>query len=101
MSDSVILMLDEIHLLDKSKQNFLLPTLESGKIVLIGATTSNPYHAINPAIRSRTQIFELHPLNDNDIKRGITRALEDKDRGLGSIDITLDDDALEHFVKAS
>src|SRR5699024_8829970 len=49
----------------------------------------------------RTQIFELHPLNDDDIKRGITRALEDKNRGLGSIDITLDDDALEHFVKAS
>lgn len=101
MSGSVILMLDEIHRLDKAKQDFLLPHLESGKIVLIGATTSNPYHAINPAIRSRTQIFELHPLNDDDIKRGITRALEDKDRGLGSIDITLDDDALEHFVKAS
>src|SRR5699024_4976723 len=101
MSGSVILMLDEIHRLDKAKQDFLLPHLESGKIVLIGATTSNPYHAINQAIRSRTQIFELHPLNDDDIKRVITRALEDKVRALGSIDIALDDDALEHFVKAS
>ena len=67
MSGQVILLLDEIHRLDKAKQDFLLPHLESGKIVLIGATTSNPYHAINPAIRSRTQIFELYPLNEDDI----------------------------------
>ena len=59
MSGQVILLLDEIHRLDKAKQDFLLPHLENGKIVLIGATTSNPYHAINPAIRSRAQIFEL------------------------------------------
>src|SRR5699024_3082680 len=100
-SGRVILMLDEIQRLDKAKQDLLLPHLETGIIMIIGATTSNHYHANNPAIRSRTQIFKLHPWNDDDIKRGITRALEDKDRGLGSIDITLDDDALEHFVKAS
>ena len=59
MSGTVILLLDEIHRLDKAKQDFLLPHLEKGTIILIGATTSNPYHAINPAIRSRTQIFDL------------------------------------------
>src|SRR5699024_3978616 len=60
MSGSVILLLDEIHRLDKAKQDFLLPHLENGTIILIGATTSNPYHAINPAIRSRAQRSEEH-----------------------------------------
>ena len=68
MSGTVILLLDEIHRLDKTKQDFLLPHLESGRIVLIGATTENPYININPAIRSRTQIFEVHPLTPDDIK---------------------------------
>nr|WFO02478.1 replication-associated recombination protein A [Staphylococcus aureus] len=77
MSGQVILLLDEIHRLDKAKQDFLLPHLENGKIVLIGATTSNPYHAINPAIRSRAQIFELYPLNDEDVRQALTRAIED------------------------
>ncbi len=74
MSGKVILLLDEVHRLDKAKQDFLLPHLESGMIILIGATTSNPYHAINPAIRSRCQIFELIPLstdgNERSIKKG-------------------------------
>ena len=68
MSGQVILLLDEIHRLDKAKQDFLLPHLENGKIVLIGATTSNPYHAINPAIRSRAQIFELYSLDHDDVR---------------------------------
>ena len=67
MSGQVILLLDEIHRLDKAKQDFLLPHLENGKIVLIGATTSNPYHAINP-IRSRAQIFELYSLDHDDVR---------------------------------
>src|SRR5699024_4746182 len=74
MSGQVILLLDEIHRLDKAKQDFLLPHLENGKIVLIGATTSNPYQAINPAIRSRAQIFELYPLNEDDVKLSLERA---------------------------
>ena len=61
MSGTVILLLDEIHRLDKTKQDFLLPLLESGRIVLIGATTENPYMNIQPAIRSRTQIFQVKP----------------------------------------
>lgn len=101
MSGKVILLLDEVHRLDKAKQDFLLPYLENGMITMIGATTSNPYHSINPAIRSRCQIFELKPLEPDDIKKAIFRALEDEDRGLGKMDIELDSDALEHFSKGS
>lgn len=93
MSGTVILLLDEIHRLDKTKQDFLLPHLENGRIILIGATTENPYIAINPAIRSRTQIFEVKPLTPEDIATALDRALEDPDRGLGKLKVKLDSDA--------
>ena len=67
MMDGIVLIMDEIHRMNKDKQDLLLPCLESGLITLIGMTTSNPYHKINPAIRSRCQIFELKPLTDEDI----------------------------------
>lgn len=101
MSGQVILLLDEIHRLDKAKQDFLLPHLENGKIVLIGATTSNPYHAINPAIRSRAQIFELYPLNEEDIKVALIRAIEDDSRGLASYHPHIDEDAIKYFSTQS
>jgi putative ATPase len=101
MSGKVILLLDEVHRLDKAKQDFLLPYLENGMIILIGATTSNPYHAINPAIRSRCQIFELKPLEPEDIKIALMRALTDEERGLGQYSVELSDEALEHFATAS
>ncbi|GEP78583.1 replication-associated recombination protein A [Staphylococcus carnosus] len=101
MSGQVILLLDEIHRLDKAKQDFLLPHLENGKIVLIGATTSNPYHAINPAIRSRAQIFELYALDENDIRIALERALSEKDRGLADYNVNIDDDALQYFSTQS
>jgi putative ATPase len=101
MSGKVILLLDEVHRLDKAKQDFLLPYLENGMITLIGATTSNPYHAINPAIRSRCQIFELKPLDPEDIKIALKRALEDAERGLGEYSVELSEEALEHFATAS
>lgn len=101
MSGQVILLLDEIHRLDKAKQDFLLPHLENGKIVLIGATTSNPYHAINPAIRSRAQIFELYPLDENDIQTALERALSEKERGLAEYNVKIDDDALQYFSTQS
>ncbi|MBC1230056.1 replication-associated recombination protein A [Listeria booriae] len=101
MSGTVILLLDEVHRLDKPKQDFLLPHLESGQIILIGATTSNPYIAINPAIRSRTQIFELKPLSVADIELTMERALADSERGLGSYDVVLDSDAKTHLATAS
>lgn len=99
MSGQVILILDEVHRLDKGKQDFLLPYLENGMIILIGATTANPYHAINPAIRSRTQIFELEPLTPDLIKQALKRALTDEHRGLGSYSVSVDDDAMDHFAQ--
>jgi putative ATPase len=101
MSGTVILMLDEIHRLDKTKQDFLLPHLESGRIILIGATTENPYINISPAIRSRTQIFELQPLTAADIKIALQRALADKTKGLGQYPVTLAPEALAHFTSAT
>lgn len=96
-SGQLLLLIDEIHRLDKPKQDFLLPHLESGLIVLIGATTENPYIAINPAIRSRTQIFPLKPLSDEDVKIGLERALIDKDAGLGKLPIIMDE-AAKNFL---
>lgn len=101
ISGQVILLLDEIHRLDKAKQDFLLPHLESGKIVLIGATTSNPYHAINPAIRSRAQIFELYHLEENDIIEALNRALNDEENGLLSYHPEVDEEAIAYFAQAS
>lgn len=101
MSGSVVLLLDEIHRLDKPKQDFLLPHLESGKIILIGATTENPYISIQPAIRSRTQIFELKPLSDEDIKIALERALSDDENGLGHLNIDVSDEAMQHLTRAT
>ncbi|MEK5498033.1 replication-associated recombination protein A [Bacillus sp. FSL M8-0077] len=98
MSGQVIMILDEVHRLDKGKQDFLLPYLENGMIILIGATTANPYHAINPAIRSRTQIFELKPLETEQIKAALSRALQDEHRGLGGYSVTVDEEAMNHFA---
>lgn len=74
MYDGMILIVDEIHRMNKDKQDLLLPYIENGTVILIGLTTANPYHKINPAIRSRCQIFELHELNEADIKKGIINA---------------------------
>ncbi len=101
MSGTVILLLDEIHRLDKAKQDFLLPHLESGRIILVGATTENPYLSINPAIRSRTQIFEVHPLTNDEISLAIDRALTDQERGLGTLPLQLDDDARQRLITAA
>ncbi len=101
MSGTVVLLLDEIHRLDKVKQDFLLPLLESGAIILIGATTENPYININPAIRSRTQIFEVYPLTPEDIETAIDRALADGSNGLGKIKVNLDENARHHLASAT
>ncbi len=76
MLDGMVLIMDEIHRMNKDKQDLLLPCLESGLLTLIGMTTSNPYNKINPAIRSRCQIFKLEPLTNNDIKEGLERAIK-------------------------
>ncbi|EOA08883.1 replication-associated recombination protein A [Pediococcus acidilactici] len=101
MSGTVVLLLDEIHRLDKTKQDFLLPHLESGQIILIGATTENPYININPAIRSRTQIFEVKPLTPADIKEAVEMALQDSQRGLGDLPLQMDENALQFVSEAT
>lgn len=100
-SGQVILLLDEIHRLDKPKQDFLLPHLESGLVILIGATTENPYISISPAIRSRCQIFEVKPLSSPDMQKALNRALEDKADGLGELPIVIDENALLHLSRSS
>lgn len=97
MYNGLILLMDEIHRLNKDKQDLLLPYLESGLIVIIGMTTSNPYHSINPAIRSRCQIFELKPLTEDNIKDGIKRATQS---GLLE-NIKIDDETINYIVKLS
>ena len=93
--DGIVLIMDEIHRLNKDKQDVLLPQLESGLITLIGMTTSNPYHAINPAIRSRCQLFELQELDTTDIVEGLKRAIKHPD--LAEIDI--DDKSINLIAK--
>lgn len=97
MSGSVILLLDEIHRLNKIKQDYLLPHLENGRVILIGATTENPYISINPAIRSRAQIFEVKPLSPEDIYTGLERALADEKNGLGDYEVKMEESTLRHF----
>lgn len=101
ISGTVILLLDEIHRLTKPKQDFLLPHLEKGSIILIGATTENPYITINPAIRSRTQIFEVKSLTEADIGQAIDRALTDKENGLGEQNVVLTDEARLHLTRVT
>lgn len=79
MYDGIVLIIDEIHRMNKDKQDLLLPQLESGLITLVGLTTSNPFHAINPAIRSRCQLFELKELTNEDICLGLARAIKHPD----------------------
>ena len=88
----LVLIIDEIHRMNKDKQDILLPYIENGTIILIGLTTSNPYHKINPAIRSRCQIFELHELNSEDIFKGLKKSLKNFDN------IKVEDETLNYIA---
>lgn len=90
-----ILFIDEIHRFNKGQQDYLLPFVEDGTIILVGATTENPYFEVNGALLSRSIIFELKPLSQDDIKKLLLRALQDQEKGLGSYGATIDDDALD------
>lgn len=90
-----ILFIDEIHRFNKSQQDYLLPFVEDGTIILIGATTENPYFEVNSALISRSIIFELKPLDKEDIKILLMRAVTDEERGLGAYKVNLHEDALE------
>ena len=96
-----ILFIDEIHRFNKGQQDYLLPFVEDGTIILIGATTENPYFEVNPALISRSIIFELHNLEKEDIKELIKRAVSDPVRGMGSYHAVLDDDAAEFLSDAA
>ena len=96
-----ILFVDEIHRFNKSQQDYLLPFVEDGKIVLIGATTENPYFEVNGALLSRSQIFELQPLTIDDVKILIRRAISDNERGMGVYKAYIDDDALDFLADAA
>ncbi len=95
MQGEMLLVIDEIHRMNKDKQDLLLPYIENGLIILIGLTTANPYHKINPAIRSRCQIFELHELTSDDIKMGLKKALKSLK------DVSIDDDSLNFITMSS
>lgn len=90
-----ILFIDEIHRFNKAQQDFLLPYVENGTVILIGATTENPYFEVNRALISRSIVFELNPLTKDDVTELLKRALIDKERGLGNSDAVIDNDALE------
>jgi putative ATPase len=93
-----ILLVDEIHRFNKAQQDALLPHVENGTVILIGATTENPYFEVIGALVSRSRVFQLRPLADEDVRSLLRRALTDKERGYGSRNVAVDEDALEHLL---
>src|SRR5262245_35876797 len=100
LGERTILFIDEIHRFNRSQQDVLLPDVEDGVVILIGATTQNPFFAINTPLLSRSQIFRFEPLSRDDIRALILRAVSDKERGLGNLKVTITDDALAFLAEA-
>ncbi len=96
-----VLFIDELHRFNRAQQDVLLNDVEDGIVILIGATTENPFFAVNAPLVSRSQIFRFEPLSGADIKLLVQRALEDKDRGLGKYSVKITDQALDHLAKMS
>ncbi len=96
-----LLFIDEIHRFNKSQQDVLLPEVEDGVIILVGATTENPFFAVNSALISRSRVFQFEPLSNEDIVSLLRRAIADPERGFGKIPIQADDDALEFLAETS
>ena len=96
-----ILFVDEIHRFNKGQQDYLLPFVEDGTLILIGATTENPYFEVNGALISRSLIFELKPLEKEDIKTLLRRAVYDREKGMGSFQAEIDEEALEFLADIS
>ncbi|NPV59531.1 MAG: replication-associated recombination protein A [Actinobacteria bacterium] len=94
-----ILFIDEIHRFNKAQQDALLPAVEKGTIVLIGATTENPYFEVNSALVSRSKVFRLDPLSEDEVRTVVERALADEERGLGGLGLEIEEEALEHIVR--
>jgi len=100
-SRRTILFVDEIHRFNRAQQDALLPHVEGGVVTLIGATTQNPFFDVNPPLVSRSRVFKLEPLQKSHIVSLLTRAVKDPVRGLGSMQVSLDDDALDHIADFS
>src|SRR5437763_3462846 len=98
--ERTILFLDEIHRFNRAQQDVLLPDVEDGVVILIGATTQNPFFAINTPLLSRSQIFTFEPLTRDHIRTLITRALADPERGLGKLNVTMTEEALAFLCEA-
>lgn len=98
---NTILFVDEIHRFNKSQQDALLPYVEDGTVIFIGATTENPYFEVNNALISRSTVFKLLPLTDKDIRNIILRCIKDEKKGLGNYNVKINEDALEHMVNIS
>lgn len=98
---NTILFIDEIHRFNKGQQDYLLPFVEDGTVILVGATTENPYFEVNGALISRSVLFELHPLSVENIKQLITRAVTDREKGMGSYQAEIDEDALTFLADVS
>jgi len=96
-----LLFIDEIHRFNKAQQDVLLPDVEEGVVILVGATTENPFFTINSALVSRSRVFQFEPLSTDDIKQLIRQALSDKERGLGRRQIHMHDDALDFLAEVS
>jgi putative ATPase len=96
-----VLFLDEVHRFNRAQQDVLLPDVEDGVIILIGATTENPFFALNAPLVSRSQIFRFEPLSEDDVRTLLGRAIADKERGLGRYRVTVADEALSHWAKTS
>lgn len=96
-----ILFLDEIHRFNKAQQDGLLPSVENGTLILIGATTENPFFQVNNALISRSMLFKLEPLNEEHIKKIIKRAIKDDEKGLGFYDVSLHEDAMEFLANVA
>ncbi len=94
-----ILFVDEIHRWNKAQQDALLPHLESGIITLVGATTENPFYSLVNPLLSRCQLFELHPLTIKDVRSMLERAISDEERGIGTQNIHIEEDAIQHFAE--
>ncbi|PYZ94160.1 replication-associated recombination protein RarA [Salipaludibacillus keqinensis] len=99
--EKTVLFIDEIHRFNKGQQDALLPYVEDGTVVLIGATTENPMFEVNPALISRSRLFRLQSLTDNEVIRVIKQAIADKDRGFGDYSIQITDEAYDHIVNIS
>lgn len=100
-SGRTLLFIDEIHRFNKAQQDALLPHVEDGTIILIGATTENPFFEVNKAIISRSTVFQLYPLESKNIKNIIINAISDKERGFGNLNIKIEDEALDFIAEAS